>query len=102
MIWVTLHPKMTPEGLGLLPDFFSTSDPRPAAEQLNENYSHGGGWSPMPKWTHLGDHIIQYPGDPALAPLAMSRLRKETLILYRHSIFGIFQEDGTFEIGRVD
>jgi hypothetical protein len=53
-----------PEGLGYLPSFLSESDPRPAAAQIDENYAHGGGFSPFSGFIMVGDNIV-YPGSPA-------------------------------------
>lgn len=58
MRWVLFHPKMTPEMLGLIPSFLSESDPRPAREQFDENYQHGGGWRPLPNFTEIGQRLI--------------------------------------------
>jgi hypothetical protein len=90
--------------LGLLPTFFSDADPRSAAEQLNVNYAHGGGWNPLPGWKMVSSKykIIQYPGDPTLSPVAYAKLRDEELWLYDHDILCIIQKDGSFECGRVD
>lgn len=90
------------ELMGYVPFFFSEADPRPAEVQLDENYAHGGGWSPMPKWKHLGDHVIQYPGDPKLRPIALGKLRDEKIFFYEHSIVAIFRPDGSFGAARVD
>ena len=37
---------MVTEQLGMLPYFIDPNDPRPAREQLDANYQHGGGWVP--------------------------------------------------------
>ena len=99
-----LHPKMTEARLGLLPFFFSESDPRPAAEQLNSNYAHGGGFSPISGWKRIDPEgfAIKYPGDPILKPLAIAQLRTEVLVFYPYEWLGIFQSNGSFEVTRVD
>ena len=97
-----LHPRATTEMLGYIPQFFSESDPRPAAEQLDEAYSHGGGWSPMPKWRMSHDGIITYPGDNPLKPIAMAMLRNETIYVYQHAWVGIVQPDKSYQVSRVD
>jgi hypothetical protein len=66
MIWKFHHPQMTLDHLGWVPTFLSEDDPRPARVQIHENYSHGGGWAPLPKWELLPDNSIKYPGDDAL------------------------------------
>ena len=87
MYWEMLHPQMTMEHLGFLPDFLSERDRRPAAQQINENYAHGGGWHPNLKgeWMMLEGHKLKYPGDPVLAPLAQAKLRDELIVFYRHA-----------------
>jgi hypothetical protein len=96
-----LHPRMTHEALGLIPEFLSHNDTRPAAEQINTNYAHGGGWSPMRGWEMEGD-CIRYPGDSLLHPLAKAKLRDEEIFLYESAWLAIRQPDGSFEVSRVD
>ena len=36
-----------PDDLGLLPSMLSEHDPRPAREQFDARYGHGGGWRPF-------------------------------------------------------
>jgi len=86
---------------GFLPDFFSEDDPRPAAEQLDENYQHGGGWRPMKGWDLVGGKVV-YPGDPPLEPVSEAALRGEKLTLFQYDFLLIQQGDGSFEVGRVD
>jgi len=88
--------------LGFIPQFFSPADPRPARDQANENYAHGGGWSPFDGFELRSDGYIKYPGDPAMPPLAIAHLRDEEIILYPHFWLMIKQPDGSFEISRMD
>jgi hypothetical protein len=44
-----LHPRA--DDLGFIPEFFNPHDPRPAREQLDTAYAHGGGWHPLSGWT---------------------------------------------------
>jgi len=102
MIWELLHPGMTSEHLGLIPDFLEESDPRPAREQIDERYAHGGGWRPM-KGFRFGPHyLLIYPGNPPMAPVARVRLRNELIMLYPHAWLVIVQPDQSFEASRVD
>lgn len=93
-----------PEALGLIPGFLSESDPRPAREQLDAHYQHGGGWQPMDKWVLNKESLsIRYPGgDPPLAPIAISQLRDERIAVYPHAWVLILQKDGSFEVARMD
>jgi len=89
--------------LGYLGGFLVLEDERPAAEQINERYGHGGGWFPMKNW--VMDPItfkIQYPGDPPLRYVASTNLREERIFLYPHGIVTIVQPDGTFQTARID
>ena len=58
-------------------------------------------------WTFLHpkmdeNHHLTYPGDPPLKPVAMTKLRDETIRLYPADWVMITQPDGTFSIARVD
>ena len=67
--WELLHPQMTMDHLGYIPDFLSEHDSRPAAQQFDSNYAHGGGWNPevgRGQWKMLDGHKLKYPGDPVL------------------------------------
>lgn len=101
MIW-TLHRPMHLDRLGLLPQMLHESDPRPARDQLNEGYAHGGGWRPMDGWLHIDEFAVQYPDDPPYLPIATTSLRNEVIAVYDHAWVAIFQPDGTFEICRMD
>lgn len=97
-----LHPRAD-DYLGFIPEFFNPHDPRPAREQLDTAYAHGGGWHPLSGW--IFDHKtqkIKYPGDPALSPVAYAGLRNEHIYVYPHAWVAIVQEDGTFEVARMD
>lgn len=113
-----LNPKMMPEYLGLIPSFLTDWDARPAKEQINDNYQHGGGWRPIDKFklvkpvTDLERHIspyrvartliLEYPGDPPLKPLAVAQIRDETIVFYDGAFLAIFQPDYSFEVARID
>jgi hypothetical protein len=90
--------------VGFIPQFLNERDPRPAREQIDANYAHGGGWLPNPGFKLVSGppHSIKYPGDPMLKPLAEAKLRDETIIVYESGITAIFQKDGSFEVSRLD
>jgi hypothetical protein len=102
MVWVLLHPNMTPAHLGLLPGMLSLEDPRPAKEQFNERYAHGGGWSPFKGFTLHADNTLTYPQDPPLRPLAQLQFRDELIVFYDHAWVVIIQKDRCFEACRMD
>jgi hypothetical protein len=101
-VWRALHPIIRPEHLGFLPGMLDDEDPRPAREQFDANYQHGGGWRPFTGYRVNPDGSLSYPGDPPIYPLAMTMLRDERIMLYEHSWVGIFQPDGSAEIARMD
>jgi hypothetical protein len=102
MIWHLKHPKATPDMLGYIPSFLSEDNPRPAREQINTAYAHGGGFQPFIGFKMLPDGSLKYPDDPPTLLLAETTLRHETIRFYQHSWLAIIQPDGTFEITRVD
>lgn len=102
MIWRLLN-GATMEHLGFLPSFLSEDDPRPAREQIHDNYRHGGGWRPFKGFKFdPGNLSITYPDDPPQYPLATVKLREEFLIFYPHAWLLIMQPSGKYEISRVD
>jgi hypothetical protein len=88
--------------LGFIPTFLNDNDPRPAAEQINENYAHGGGWRPQQKFTFDKNGNLRYPGDPPFKCIAATMLRDEMICLYEHALLMIMQPDGSFEVSTVD
>lgn len=83
------------ELLGLLPFIFREDDPRPAAEQANDRYAHGGGWRPFEGFAYdPSDHSLTYPGDPAYRPFAKLRLplSSETLLVYPYSWVAVLKD----------
>lgn len=88
------------DSLGFLPDFLAINDPRPAREQFEERYRFGG-WRPMKGWK-LDGTKLRYPGDPAFKLLACSQLRDETIYLFESAWVVIVQQDGSFEVSRMD
>lgn len=104
--WIITDPRAAEldrfDVLGMLDIMLWTSDPRPAKEQLNERYAHGGGWRPLSGWKLGKNDKIKYPGDPALTPVAHARLRDELVVLYPHGWVAIIQPDRSFEVSRMD
>jgi len=96
------------DAAGLLPMFFDEQDPRPAAEQADANYQHGGGWRPQPDWTLQFNRqdpmqtTAQYPHDPTTAAIAVAVLHDEVLVLFDYGYLAIVQPDGSFEMARMD
>jgi hypothetical protein len=101
MIWILKHPRVTQEWLGFLPQMFSDMDPRPAREQVNANYGHGGGWRPFAGFTMTEDGL-EYPGDPVMGLVAETRLRDEVIRVFESDWVVIIQPDGSWEASRMD
>lgn len=83
----------------------SSNDERPVSEQLDDNYSYGGGWSPLSGWkvVDFEKGIIQFSDDPVYTPLAKTTHKDRTIFFYQSAWMGEFHADGeTFEISRVD
>jgi hypothetical protein len=97
--------------LGFIPQFLHTDDPRPAAEQIDENYAHGGGWRPNPNavpFWRISEHdgaLLYDDGDgpPEVHQIvATAELRGEQLHLYESAWCAIIQPDGSFAVSRLD
>ena len=117
-----LDPRVTEEHLGLIPHFLWDTDPRPAAEQIDERYAHGGGWRPMHGFLPIGVYNfaagvapkLRYPGDPPFHPYAMATLHSwrhdelreevgaEVFVIYEHAICAIFREGELYQVARLD
>ena len=101
--WNMLNPKIRPEHLGFLPSFLDDDNPAPAKQQLNDNYGHGGGWSPFKGFTFSpGTFDLCYPGDPPQKLVAETYLREEHILLYDCAWVVIIQPDGSWEVARMD
>lgn len=97
-----VHPCDIADYVGLIPGFLDNHDPRPAAQQLDANYQHGGGWRPMDGFTLDSDCVLHYPGDPPFRPIALIALRQEQILIYEYAFVCIVQPDGSFAVSRMD
>lgn len=90
--------------VGLLPYMLCRDDPRPAREQFNSRYRHGGGWQPFKGHTfHPERNTLSYPGDPEIKCVAATHLRDEVIMLFDPGAWiMILQKDGSYEICRMD
>jgi len=101
IVWELLHPKMTVDYLGFIPDFLSENDPRSAREQFDANYI--AGWRPSRGFRmDLTTGRLVYPGDPDMYPVARTRFREETILFYPHAYVAVIQPDKTWEVCRMD
>jgi hypothetical protein len=95
-------PYPLPSCYGLIGEFLSLDDARPAAEQIDQHYISG--WRPQHGFAmaiYDGFKAL-YPGDPPLLPLAVVSFRDELLVMYPYGYLGIVQSDESYEIARVD
>jgi hypothetical protein len=88
--------------LGFIPAMLSAIDPRPAKEQINANYAHGGGWRSFAGFVMLPNGNMQYPEDEPTVLLAETALRNETIRFYDGAWLAIIQPSGEFEVCRID
>jgi hypothetical protein len=89
--------------VGFIPDWLDPENPAPAKEQLDQNYRHGGGWFPTTGFTFDRKTLtLNYPQDPPMYPFAVMRLRDERIFMYPHAWVMILQQDGSFEVARMD
>lgn len=100
--WTFHLPDVSLDTLGFIPIFLSLNNPNSARLQIDENYQHGGGWRPLPKFKLLDDNSLKYPGDPKMKPLASCTLRNETIVFYDGAFVAIIQPDRSFEAARID
>jgi hypothetical protein len=100
--FVLLNERASAAQLGDLPRMLSTNNPRPARDQLDAGYKQMGGWRPFRGFTLGADYGLVYPGDPPLFPWAAGQLRDETILVYPHDWVVIRQQDGAFEVCRMD
>lgn len=112
---ITLHPawSVTYHGLqrgfsldmlGFIPIFLALEDPRVAIEQIDANYSHGGGWRRMSgvEFRDHGNTVYLQADEETLYPLATTSLRDERLYYYEYSLVAVVRADGTSEVARLD
>lgn len=92
---------------GIIPEFLSVADPRPAKEQLHEGYAHGGGWQKFDGFELSPARVTQgmtinYQGDPPYKAVAWVRLRDELIVVFQGAWVAVIQPGGSYEIARMD
>jgi hypothetical protein len=107
--WIQLDKRFTREealyALGFIPSWLSVHDERSAAEQLNAGYAHGGGWQPFGGglWKFDREHaMLSYPDDPPMKAICAARLRNETIWVFPAAWVLIEQDNGEFEVSRMN
>lgn len=88
--------------VGAIQLFVSPYNEDSAAKQLDNAYPHGGGWRPFKGFELREGNALKYPGDKPLKPWAVAKLRNETICVYEYAWVAVIQEDGSFEVCRMD
>lgn len=99
-MWTKHHPRAV-DMCGYIPSFVDARDPRKAREQFDANYAHGGGWFPMRGWSLLEGDRIKWE-DEVYDPVATLKMTGERVVIYSHAWVAIIQDDGSFEVARMD
>lgn len=89
--------------VGFIPSFLDEEDPRSAKEQFNDNYISG--WKDFKGHAYAAEgHVLKYPGEPPLHPLAMINFRDEVILVYPHAWVAILSKEEGAEpsIARMD
>lgn len=109
MIWhLRASRGATADMLGYIPEMLSDDDPRPAREQFDAAYGHGGGWLPLVGGRILPDESLSFPPEPHRFELLGSTVlhawthETEEIRFYRGAFVAIVQADGSFEVCRMD
>ena len=95
--------ELAPELCGLIPHFLFAHDPRPLRQQIDERYSHGGGWRSMGGWRfNRKKWAIRYGDDPPLQPLGGAALNGEICVVFPDAWVMVMRDDEHFDIARLD
>jgi hypothetical protein len=97
--------------LGFLPEMLSNANPDPAVKQLDDGYTHHGGWRKFEGFT-LNDTdpeqpTLEYEGEPPVVCVAIATLHKHTeqpterVMLFENSWVAVVQEQGLIEVSRM-
>lgn len=101
------------EHLGFLPMILLPESRMPVMAQLNARYAHGGGYMPLPNEDEFTVNIdrndpgasqLQYPGDPVFKPWGWCwfPFTSELVVVFDAALTVILQEDGSYNIVRLD
>lgn len=92
--------------VGIIPLMLSVDNPNEAVDQLNDGYSHGGGWRDFEgfqfDYSDPSKPRLLYPGDPPTEAVAYWELRDEHIILFDHAWVAVVQPNGDFRVARMD
>ena len=101
-IWMMLHPRMTMDALGYIPGWFRGMNPimSGARDIIRDNYISG--WEHFKGFKKDEQHVLTYPEDPPLRPLAKMQWGDELVLYYQSSWVCVVQKDGSWEVSRID
>lgn len=105
-----VQPKHSIIELGLIPHIIYDDGKKSFAELADQNYAHGGGWSPYSTEWKLDFNredlvkpaTLKYPGDPVLKEIARLYSETETFIFFPYALCAVVKLDGAFEVSRMD
>lgn len=88
--------------VGYLPGMLSHGLQLSVSEQFDATYPFGG-WVPFEGFNFNADKLtLTYAGDPDEVAIARVQIGKETVLVFRHAWVAIIQENGDFEVARLD
>jgi hypothetical protein len=102
--WAHQH-RLTYDALGWIPQFLHTDDDRPAKEQIDANYQHGGGWHEANEdghWKITENGLQGDPDDPPYKMVASCRVGADEVMLFDSGWCAITHPDGTMNVARLD
>lgn len=100
--WTFYRPDAA-EWIGAIPLIINSAYDEPVAEQIAIGYAHGGGWMPFEGFVFSPEAMtITYPDDPPYEAVAEVTIRGERVIVYPHAWVMVLQQDGTFQVTKMD
>ena len=85
--------------VGIIPTFLDQEDERPMKEQIDTAYVSG--WREFKGHRLEDDWSLNYPGDPALHPVAACALHGAIFVMYEYG-WALIMEPGGWEVCRLD
>jgi hypothetical protein len=88
--------------VGVLPRFIDPDSVLNARSQMDVAYQHGCGWQPSERFAlDPASKALICTDEVRLPPLAVARLRDETIYVYDRAWVAVVQPDGSCEINRL-
>lgn len=101
---VIIRVPFTIEHVGMIPTFLNILDRRPAVDQINEGYAHGGGWRPLSGYKmDFKNFSLTFAGDTRKSPIAIIPLNDELVLVYEYGYVAIIDAiTKTVAVARLD